>query len=299
MITENINENNIEKNNENGSKNIISKNNEINFINNLNSNINKKKIKLPAIRVKELTIAYDDFVLMQNINFDVNKHDVFIIMGGSGCGKSSLLKTLIGLKQPTTGDIYIDGLNLWRSNKKTKNKIMRENGILYQSGALFSSMTLAENVALPLQQYTDFSENDIRDLVILKLALVGLNGFEDFYPSEISGGMKKRAGLARALALDPKIVYFDEPSAGLDPISSKLLDDLIIEINQSLGTTIVVVTHELNSIFAIGTNSIFLDSDTKSIIAYGNPKELLKNPPNYKVLNFLTRGEKNDCKKES
>ena len=157
---------------------------------------------------------------------------------------------------------------------------------------MFSSMTLAENVALPLQQYTDYSEKLINELVSLKLALVGLSGFEEFYPSEISGGMKKRAGLARALALDPDIVYFDEPSAGLDPISSKLLDDLIIDINRSLGTTIVVVTHELSSIFAIGTNSIFLDAETKGILGRGDPKELLKNPPNEKLLSFLTRGEK-------
>ena len=171
-----------------------------------------------------------------------------------------------------------------------KEALMQKCGVLYQSGALFSSMTLAENIALPLEQYTDYSKKTIRDMVSLKLALVGLKGFEDFYPSEISGGMKKRAGLARALALDPQIVYFDEPSAGLDPVSSKLLDDLIIDINQCLGTTIVIVTHELSSIFNIGTNSIFLDVETKTISARGNPKDLLKNPPNKNVYNFLTRG---------
>ena len=168
---------------------------------------------------------------------------------------------------------------------------MQGNGILYQSGALFSSMTLAENIALPMQLYTEYSSSQIKELASLKLALVGLAGFEDYYPSEISGGMKKRAGLARALALDPEIVYFDEPSAGLDPVSSKLLDDLILDINQTLGTTIVIVTHELSSIFAVGNNSIFLDGETKSILARGNPNELLKNPPNEKVLQFLTRGE--------
>ena len=168
----------------------------------------------------------------------------------------------------------------------------RRCGILYQSGALFSSMTLAENIALPLQQYTNYSPKLINELVELKLALVGLYGFGEFYPSEISGGMKKRAGLARALALDPEIVYFDEPSAGLDPISSKLLDDLILDINHSLGTTIVVVTHELESIFNIGKNSIFLDAEQRKIGAYGNPKELLNNPPNQAVRQFLTRGGK-------
>ena len=244
------------------------------------------------IIVKDLTIAYGDFVLLKDISFTVNKHDIFIIMGGSGGGKSSMLRVLTGLVPAAKGRIMIDGMDFTSASETDRNKIMRRSGILYQSGALFSSMTLAENIALPLQQYTDYSEKMIAELVSLKLALVGLKGFEEFYPSEISGGMKKRAGLARALALDPEIVYFDEPSAGLDPISSKLLDDLILDINQSLGTTIVVVTHELESIFAIGTNSIFLDGNTKSILGQGNPRDLLKNPPNDEVYNFLTRGAK-------
>ena len=244
------------------------------------------------ISVRDLTIAYDNFILLKDLSFGVKKHDVFIIMGGSGSGKSSLLRILTGLKTPKVGSVLIDGVDLVTANQKQKDALMQKCGILYQSGALFSSMTLAENIALPLQQYTSYSPNDIKDLVSLKLALVGLAGFEDFYPSEISGGMQKRAGLARALALDPEIVYFDEPSAGLDPISSRLLDDLIIDINQSLGTTIVVVTHELSSIFAIGTNSIYLDADSKTILGRGNPKDLLKNPPNATVFQFLTRGEK-------
>ena len=213
-------------------------------------------------------------------------------MGGSGCGKSSLLKILVGLKKPDVGEVIIDGVNFWKAKDKVKNRIMQRCGVLYQSGALFSSMTLAENIALPLQQYTNYSKSDIEDIVSLKLALVGLAGFENFYPFEISGGMKKRAGLARALALDPKIVYFDEPSAGLDPVSSKLLDDLIVKINESLNTTIVVITHELSSIFKIATNSIFLDVNTKSILAQGNPKEILNTTENETVLKFLTRGEK-------
>ena len=242
------------------------------------------------IVVKDLTIAYGDFVLLKDISFTVNKHDIFIIMGGSGGGKSSMLRVLTGLVPAARGKITIDGIDFTGASETDRSKIMRRSGILYQSGALFSSMTLAENIALPLQQYTDYPEKMIAELVSLKLALVGLKGFEEFYPSEISGGMKKRAGLARALALDPEIVYFDEPSAGLDPISSKLLDDLILDINHSLGTTIVVVTHELESIFAIGSNSIFLDGNTKSILGRGNPRELLKNPPNDEVYNFLTRG---------
>lgn len=251
----------------------------------------------PIIEAKNLTVGYDSFILLKDINFTVNRGDIFIIMGASGGGKSSLLRVLTGLIPPKSGSVFIEGVNFTNASPAKQNDIMKKCGILYQSGALFSSMTLAENIALPLQQYTSYSPATIRELVSLKLALVGLKGFEDFYPSQISGGMKKRAGLARALALDPEIVYFDEPSAGLDPISSKLLDDLIIDINQTLGTTIVVVTHELNSIFTIGTNSIYLDSATKSIGGYGNPKELLKNPPSDAVLQFLTRGEGKHDKK--
>ena len=242
------------------------------------------------IAVKNLTIGYGDFVLLKDLNFNINLGDVFIIMGGSGCGKSSMLRVLTGLVAPQKGTVVIDGTDFTKAAPAVRDEIMRRSGILYQSGALFSSMTLAENIALPLEQYTGYSEREISELVSLKLALVGLAGFEDFYPSEISGGMKKRAGLARALALDPEIVYFDEPSAGLDPVSSRLLDDLILDINHNLGTTIVIVTHELASIFAVGSNSVFLDGETKSIQGYGNPRELLKNPPNEKVYNFLTRG---------
>ena len=247
------------------------------------------------IRAKNLTVGYGSNVLMKNIDFEVRKGDVFIIMGASGGGKSSLLRVLTGLMPPLSGNIWIDDEKFTGAPLAAQNEIMRKCGILYQSGALFSSMTLGENVALPLQQNTSYSARQIEELVALKLALVGLAGFEEFYPSEISGGMKKRAGLARALALDPEIVYFDEPSAGLDPLSSKRLDDLIIDINQSLGTTIVVVTHELDSIFAIGTNSIFLDAETKSIQGRGNPNELLRNPPNQTVYNFLTRGEQKNA----
>ena len=245
----------------------------------------------PIIRVKDLDIGYGKKTVMSHLTFDVQKGDIFIIMGGSGCGKSTLLRTMIGLIPAQKGSIFIGDTDIVTAGEKQKIEIMKNSGVLYQSGALFSSMSLAENVALPIQQYTNFSDAKIRDIVAFKLALVGLAGFEDYYPYEISGGMQKRAGLARALALDPQIVYFDEPSAGLDPISSKNLDDLILQINKSLGTTIIVVTHELPSIFAIGKNSIFLDNTLKTISAEGNPKQLLQNPPNKKVYEFLTRGE--------
>ena len=244
------------------------------------------------IQAKDLTVGYGDYVLLHDANYQVKKGDIFIIMGGSGCGKSSMLRVLTGLLPPKKGSVVVNGVDVAKASSEEMQKIRETSGILYQSGALFSSMTLAENIMLPMQQYSDYSPAMMRELAHLKLSLVGLKGFDDFYPSEISGGMKKRAGLARALALDPDIVYFDEPSAGLDPISSHNLDDLILEINHSLGTTIVVVTHELASIFAIGTNSIFLDANTKTIMAQGNPKELLKNPPNEEVYQFLTRGEK-------
>ena len=242
------------------------------------------------LTVSDLTVAYGDNVVMENVSFAVREGDIFIIMGASGCGKSTLLSVLTGLKEPAKGTEVFNGTDFWPGSPQTRNKAMRQAGILYQSGALWTSMTLAENIALPLEQYTPLSAKEIRDIVALKLDLVGLAGFQDFYPSEISGGMKKRAGLARALALDPKIVFFDEPSAGLDPVSSKNLDDLIVQIRDTLETTIVMVTHELPSLLSIGTNSVYLDVDTKTVIARGAPRDLLKNPPNDKVRHFLTRG---------
>lgn len=243
------------------------------------------------ITVKQLTMAYGDFVIQRDLNFTINHGDVFIVMGGSGCGKSTLLKHLIGLQKPAKGDVLYDGQSFWHASAEERVKVMRRIGVLYQSGALFSSLTLAENIALPLGEFTTLSKSEIADLVSYKLALVGLAGFEAYYPSEISGGMQKRAGLARAMALDPEILFFDEPSAGLDPVSARLLDDLIISLCATLGTTIVVVTHELASIFAIGTNSVFLDPDTKTMLATGNPKTLLAESSDPRIIQFLTRGE--------
>jgi phospholipid/cholesterol/gamma-HCH transport system ATP-binding protein len=243
------------------------------------------------ITIRDLTMAYGSFILMRDLNFTINHGDVFIIMGGSGCGKSTLLRHLIGLNEPAQGEIFYGDENFTQADSAKRQEMVRRTGVLFQSGALWSSMTLAENIGLPLGEYTDLSPNEIRDVASLKLALVGLKGFEDYYPSQISGGMQKRAGLARAMALDPEILFFDEPSAGLDPISSRLLDDLILELRESLGATVVVVTHELASIFTIGNNSVFLDAETKTMIAGGDPKELRANSQNPTVRRFLTRGE--------
>ena len=242
------------------------------------------------ILVKDLTMAYGSFVVQKDLTFTINRGDVFIIMGGSGCGKSTLLRHIIGLKPPAKGSVFYEKVDFWQAAPEERNRIMRGIGVLYQKGALWSSMTLAENVALPLQEYTDLPPAQIRELVALKLALVGLAGFEAYYPSEISGGMQKRAGLARAMALDPEILFFDEPSAGLDPVSSRLLDELILELRESLGATVVVVTHELASIFTIGNNSVFLDPEAKTMIAAGDPKKLRDDTSNPKVRTFLTRG---------
>jgi phospholipid/cholesterol/gamma-HCH transport system ATP-binding protein len=243
------------------------------------------------ITVKDLTMAYGDSVIQSDLTFTVNRGDIFIIMGGSGCGKSTLLRHLVGLHEPAKGQVFYDGVNFWDTEHEERRRIMKRFGILYQSSALWSSLTLAENVSLPLQEYTDLGAENIREVVSLKLSLVGLAGFEEYYPSELSGGMKKRAGLARAMALDPEILFFDEPSGGLDPVSAHMLDNLIIELRDSLGATVIVVTHELASIFAIGNNSVFLDTETKTMIADGDPKLLLAESEDPRVRRFLTRGK--------
>jgi phospholipid/cholesterol/gamma-HCH transport system ATP-binding protein len=243
------------------------------------------------IAIKDLTMAYGDFLIQSDLTFNINRGDIFIIMGGSGCGKSTLLRHLVGLKSPANGTIHFNGQSLWDADPDERDSILRGTGVLFQSGALWSSMTLEENIATPLQEHTDLNNSQIRELVSLKLSLVGLAGFERYYPSEISGGMQKRAGLARAMALDPEILFFDEPSAGLDPVSARRLDELIIELRDSLGSTVVVVTHELASIFAIGNNSVFLDTDNKTMIAGGNPNALLAESNDPKVREFLTRGD--------
>ncbi|WP_455221802.1 ABC transporter ATP-binding protein [Kaarinaea lacus] len=243
------------------------------------------------IMVRDLTMAYGDFIVQRDLSFTIKRGNVFVIMGGSGCGKSTLMKHMIGLMPPARGEIYIDEINYWKSPPSIQQTIKQRFGVMFQAGALWSSLTLAENVALPLAEYTDLSKTEIADVVSVKLVLVGLAGFEEFYPSEISGGMQKRASLARAMALDPEILFFDEPSSGLDPISSRRLDELILELRDSLGTTIVVVTHELASIFTIADDSVFLDTDTKTMLTTGDPKMLRDQSPDPRVRSFLNRGE--------
>ena len=242
----------------------------------------------PIITVDNLTLAYGSFVVMQDLTFEIRRGEIFAIMGGSGSGKSTLLKHLIGLQTADTGRIQFAGREM-NGSEEALQDMRREIGVLYQHGALWSSMTLAENVGLPLEEYTDLPPDDIRRIVSLKLALVGLRGFEGFYPHEISGGMQKRGALARAMALDPAVLFFDEPSSGLDPVSARRLDDLILQIRDSLNTTVVVVSHDLASIFAIADRALYLDIETRTASALGPPADLRDDPPNERVRQFLTR----------
>jgi phospholipid/cholesterol/gamma-HCH transport system ATP-binding protein len=245
----------------------------------------------PHILVEQVAIGYGERVIQRDLNFAIRRQDIFVIMGGSGCGKSTLMRSLIGLLPPLSGRILIEGESLWEASQAVRDQRMRRHGVMYQSGALWSSMTLEENVALPLEQYTRLSPHQIHQLAAYKLALVGLVAYAGYYPSEISGGMRKRVGVARAMALDPDILFFDEPSAGLDPLSARLLDDLILELRESLGTTMVVVTHDLASIFAIADDSVFLDAEAGTILASGSPRALRDHSEIERVRAFLNRGE--------
>ncbi len=245
----------------------------------------------PAIEVAALECRYGDTVVLRDVSFAVRRGEIFFVIGGSGCGKSTLLRNLIGLHPPAAGTVRFFGESFADAGEARRRELLRSFGVLYQGGALWSSLTLRENVALPLEEYTPLTAAERDELVALKLAQVGLTGYGDHYPAELSGGMRKRAGLARALALDPAVVFFDEPSAGLDPLTSRSLDDLILHVRDTLGTTCVVVSHELASIFAIADRVLMLDKAAKGVIAEGNPQALARDSADMRVRAFLTRGE--------
>lgn len=243
------------------------------------------------IRLEGVAVGYGETLIQRDLSFSIRRGDVFVIMGGSGSGKSTLMRSLVGLLPPKAGRILIAGQSFWDAPAPERARRMRRNGVMYQGGALWSAMTLEENVALPLEQYTRLRPRQIHEIAVYKLALVGLAAYCDYYPSEISGGMRKRVGVARAMALDPDILFFDEPSAGLDPLSARLLDDLILELRASLGTTMVVVTHDLASIFAIADDAVFLDATTRTMLTTGPPRALRDHSEIDSVRAFLSRGE--------
>ena len=245
--------------------------------------------KQPAVAVDDLECGYDGRVLLQHVSFTVQPGELFFVIGGSGCGKSTLLKHMIGLQRPTAGTIRYFGESFTDAAPTRRRELLRTFGVLYQNSALWSSLTLRENITLPLEEYTPLSKHERNELAALRLAQVSLSGYEDYYPSEISGGMKKRAALARALTLDPAIVFFDEPSAGLDPVTSRKLDELILQIRETLGTTMIIVSHELDSIFSIADRVIMLEREAKGIIAEGKPLELAQTSRDPRVQEFLQR----------
>jgi phospholipid/cholesterol/gamma-HCH transport system ATP-binding protein len=242
-----------------------------------------------VIKVEGMEARYGETMILQGISFEVQRGEIFVILGGSGCGKSTLLKHLIGLYRPYRGNIVVENRDLATVDEDELVEIRKGFGVLFQSAALLASMTLAENVALPIHAHTDLPPELVNLLVRVKLNMVNLSGFEDYLPAELSGGMKKRAGLARAMALDPTILFFDEPTAGLDPVTSAELDHLILQINRSLHTTMVIVTHELSSIFAIAHRVIMLDGKEKTIIAQGDPRDLKEKSLDPRVHKFFNR----------
>jgi phospholipid/cholesterol/gamma-HCH transport system ATP-binding protein len=244
----------------------------------------------PLMSLRGVTLAFGPRVIQRNLSFDVRRGSIFAVMGGSGCGKSTVLRSMIGLLRPRAGQFLLEGEDYWASSEERRAEIGRRRfGVLFQNAALWSAMTVAMNVALPLQMFTRLDEAMIERLVMLKLGLVGLEHAGERLPSELSGGMRKRAGLARALALDPDILFFDEPSAGLDPITSSRLDELILNLRDGLGATVVLVSHELPSLFAIADDGVFLDAQTRTAIAHGSPATLRDTSSDPQVVAFMRR----------
>lgn len=256
----------------------------------MNPNIQKiTETEVYAIEVEGLECRYGERVVLEQVSFKVKRGEILFIIGGSGCGKSTLLRHMIGLHTPAAGTVRYGGRDFTHASAQEHKELLRTFGVLYQSGALWSSMTVRENVSLPLELHTELSAGEREEIVALKLAQVGMAGYKDYYPAELSGGMKKRAGLARALALDPAIVFFDEPGAGLDPVTSLQLDELVLQIRETLGTTIVIVSHELASLNGIADRMVMLDRTTRGIIADGDPRQLRENSEDARVRDFLNR----------
>jgi len=247
----------------------------------------------PKIKTEGLAFGYGAKPIQQDVTFAVAQGSIFAIMGGSGCGKSTLMKTMIGLLRPSAGTVQIRGEDYWSAGEERRGEIGRRSGVLFQAGALWSSMSIGENIALPMRMFTDLDNLSIERLVRIKLDLVGLDADSRMMPADLSGGMRKRVGLARALALDPDIIFLDEPSAGLDPISARRLDDLILDLRDGFGTTVVMVSHELPSLFAICDDGIFLDAETHTPIAHGSPSELRDKCTNPLVHAFMNRENPN------